>query len=354
VSDQVLEGVFGKLTSPYLIWSPRWVESSAGIRAIHLLCHALNTAGFKAYLVFFDSPLKSSPSTNPELITPVISREQLADFNNSGVKPIAVYPEDVIGNPLSAPVVIRFLWNYSGALGGPQEFAKSESVWAFSENIALDYESKSGVKPKVLFVPPVNPRDYEPCELKKPFQIVYAGKYRSFVGEPFKVGSLPTIEIFRSGPKKQNRNEVKRLLAEANVLFSFENSSIVTEAILSGTPAGFIPNPFLGRIIAEHELGWAGSFIGDAHEDIEKARSTLKAGKDSYLKSIEVFSSNLLVFAAESQEFARRSTSNLLTRIPNKRSMFTQNRLWLSFEIIRSKGFKVFFKELIRFLKSRV
>lgn len=345
---------FGKLTNPYLIWAPRWVESSAGIRAIHLLCHSLNAVGQKAFLVFFDPPHKSLPSINPAYMTPTISQEELSAFNRSGLRPIAIYPEDVIGNPLNAPVVVRFLWNYSGALGGPQEFAKSESVWAFSESIALDYESKSGFKPRVLFVPPVNPNEYQMIPEKKQFQVVYAGKYRSFVGEPFKVGSLPTVEIFRSGPKKQNRDEVKKLLAEANVLFSFENSSIVTEAILSGTPAGFIPNPFLGKIIAEHELGWGGCFIGDSHDDIEKARATLKDGKDSYLKAIEVFSANILIFVSESQELANESTSNLFARISKKRSIFTQNRLWLSLQIIRSKGFRVFFKELIRFLKSRI
>jgi hypothetical protein len=294
------------------------------------------------------------PSINPALFTPTISKDELLDFQNAGLRPIAIYPEDVIGNPLNAPVVIRFLWNYSGALGGPQEFEKSESVWAFSRNIALDYEAKTGIKPDVLFVPTVNPKEYSASKEKKSFQLVYAGKYRSFVGKPFQVGSLPTIEIFRSGSRKQTRDEVKQLLTEADVLFSFENSSIVTEAILSGTPAGFIPNPFLGQIIAEHELGWAGSFIGDAPEDIDKARSTLNAGRKSYLEAVEAYSSELVVFISKSQRLAENSNSKLWARLTKKASILTKNRVWLSLEMIRTKGFGVFRRELVRYLRSRI
>lgn len=354
MSDSELESVYGALTSPYLVWAPNWVESSAGIRAIHLLCHSLNMQGSKAFLVLFDPQKKSAPSTNPALMTPVITREQLSSFTSLGIKPIAVYPEDVIGNPLNAPVVVRVLWNYSGALGGPIEFKKSESIWAFSENIAQDYKSKTGVEPGVLFLPPVDPREFQVVTDKEPYQVIYAGKYRSFVGEPFNVGTLPSIEIFRSGKKKQSRAEVKRLISRATVLYSFENSSIVTEAILSGTPAGFIPNEFLGKIIAAKELGDAGSFFGDSPESIAAARLGLTQARNTYLESVSSFKSALQIFVRTTQKLAETSKSNSLTVIPRRRSRFTKNRVFLAFEIVRTKGLIIFLKELRRFINSKI
>lgn len=354
MSNLELESIYGVQTSPYLIWAPNWVESSAGIRAIHFLCHALNMQGSKAFLVLFDPVKKSSLGTNPALMTPVISGEQLRSFTSHGIHPIAVYPEDVIGNPLNAPVVVRFLWNYSGALGGPLAFDKSESIWAYSENISKDYKSKTGIKPKVLFLPPVDPREFPVSKNKKPYQVIYAGKYRSFVGKPFNVGILPSVEIFRSGKKKQSRSEVKRLIAEATVLYSFENSSIVTEAILSGTPAGFIPNKFLGKIIAAKELGDAGSFVGDSAESVEAARLRLPEARSNYIESISSFKSALRIFVRTTQKLAESTTSTSLTVLPKNRSRFTKNRVFLAFEILRSKGPKIFLKELRRFINSKI
>jgi hypothetical protein len=345
--------LFGTKSNPYLIWAPRWIESSAGIRAIHYLCHALNSAGHNAWLVISEPPHGNKPRINASLITPELTVDSTEAINSGALSPIAIYPEDVVGNPLNAPIVIRILWNFAGALGGPSTFPESEIVWAFSENIALDYESRTGMKPDVLFVPPIDPREFSRAEEKKPYQIVYAGKYRSFVGKPFSVGHLPTIEIFRDGPGRQSRETVKKLLSEAEVVYSFENSSIVTEAILSGTPAGFVPNEFLGPIIAEHELGWSGSFIGTDKLGIENARESVDAGIQAYYESIKNFGSALSRFILISQEAANGVEFLGEVKRPKVRSAITKNRLYLSIQMIRSKGFKVFFKELGRFIRSR-
>lgn len=351
--EKEVNKIFGRQSNPYLIWAPRWIESSAGIRAVHYLCHALNSAGHNAWLVISEPSHGNEPRINSSLITPELTVDSIKAINSSAFCPIAIYPEDVIGNPLNAPVVIRILWNYAGALGGPSTFPESEIVWAFSENIALEYETRTGIKPNVLFVPPIDPREFTKNKDKKPYQVVYAGKYRSFVGKPFSVGHLPTIEIFRDGPGRQSRDTVKKLLSEAEVVFSFENSSIVTEAILSGTPAGFIPNEFLGPIIAEHELGWSGSFIGTDKLSIEKARASVDAGIESYYESVKNFGRDLSRFIVTSQSAAAGVQFLGDIKAPKVSSAVTKNRLYLSIQIIRSKGFKVFFKELGRFIRSR-
>lgn len=353
LSKNSIERLFGRQTNPYLIWAPRWIESSAGVRAMHYLSHAINEMGSRAFLVIAEPAHAGQSRLNPRLLAPELTSDAAKALEHSGDSPIAVYPEDVIGNPLNAPTVVRILWNYAGALGGPKSFPDADIIWAFSENIAIDYEKETGKKPRVLFVPPVDPREFSFSVEKKPYQVVYAGKYRSFVGKPFQVGSLPTIEIFRDGPKRQSRDEVKKLIQEAQVVYSFENSSIVTESILSGTPAGFIPNKFLGAIIAEKELGWGGSFLGDDAAVVDKARLTLNEGVAAYYKTIDDFQENLTEFISSTQSVAKETKLGGAIKLPSALSVVTINRILLSVHIIRTKGLVVFLKELGRFLRSQ-
>jgi hypothetical protein len=342
--------VFGIQNNPYYIWAPRWIESSAGVRAVHFLCHSLNRAGQSAYVVPAEPPLRGEPRVNPTLQTPILSQEVIDSHTRAGRVPIAIYPEDVLGNPLNTSMVVRFLWNYSSALGGPEVFDSDEIIWAFSLNIALDYFEKTGTRAEVLFVPPVDPREFAPQEEKKGFQVVYAGKYRSFVGKPPLVGDLPTVEIFRDGIRKQPREVVRRLLRDANVVYSFENSSIVTEAILSGTPAGFIPNKFLGNIIAEQELGWSGTFIGQDSKDIDAARNSLKEGIAAYQTMVDKFPDALDSFIGSTQFRASTLGFDGEVNLPSFSSHATPNRIKLGLLILRQKGVKVFAREVCRFV----
>jgi len=353
--------IFGGESNPYYFWAPRWIDASAGIRALHYLCHSLNSSGAHAFLVLAEPPVNGEPRVNPNLNTPILSQEVVDSHVRIGRAPIAVYAEDVIGNPLNAPTVVRFLWNYSAALGGPLVFDEDEMVFAFSQSIARRYAELGRPKPGVLFVPPVNPSEFEFTSEKKGFQVVYAGKYRSFVGKPHSVGNLPSVEIFRDGPQKQDRIEVKRLLSEAEVVYSFENSSIVTEAILSGTPAGFIPNKFFDGYIAESELGMGGAFIGEDPIGISRARETLHEGVASYLKTIEDFPTALQEFYLATQTSSAKVRHMSSIRIPKFKysgnpigASVTTSRIAIGWHILRSKGTRVFLREVFRFVRNRI
>ena len=349
-----MKNIFGTDDHPYYVWAPRWIESSAGIRCVHYLCHSLNAFGAKAFIVFAEPRLRGEPRVNPDLMTPELSTELIDAHLSSGKVPIAIYPEDVIGNPLGAPIVVRILWNFAGALGGPSSFDVDEIMVAFSETIAKDYEARGHAKPHVLFVPPVDPEEFPSTSEKEAFQVVYAGKYRSFVGRPPTVGTLPTVEIFRDGPKKQPRDLVKKLLADASVVYSFENSSIVTEAILSGTPAGFVPNQFMGEIIAKEELGMGGTFIGDDPLAVTSARATLSEGRASYLRAVERFPSELEFFYSMTQRVASTLGFSGPITLPSIGSPVTRNRILLGLRLLKTKGLRAFIVEVDRFLRSRL
>jgi len=347
---------FGVRTSPYYIYTPRWIESSAGIRVLHYLCHALNCAGEEAFLILSDVPNRTEPRINPKLKTPILTQEQAIAHFRGKRNPIVVYPETIKGNPLGSTNTVRYLLNYAGLLGGNSNFHPNEYVIAFSANIAKHYqEITNKAAAKVLFVPPVNPSEFEFNVQKKPFQLVYAGKYRSFVGSPSQVGDLPTIEIRRDGKEMQSRSLLKQLLSEASVLYCFENSSLITEAILSGTPVLLVENEFFKSLIAESELGWGGVRFMKDKNALEDATLSIQDGIRSYNESINLFPKSLHDFISESQSHFLENNSSIQSQIRLRKEyyLFFTHKISLGSEILKSKGLLAFTRVVFHYFRKR-
>ena len=350
-----LENLYGKSSHPYYIYAPRWINSSAGIKALHFLCHSLNMAGEKAYLVLTEAPHRGEPRINHELLTPILTQEVSDSYFKAGITPAVVYSETVPGNPLNATCVVRYLMNFSGALGGPAVFNENELIVAFSKKIAEDYSKKNCLAtPKVLFLPPIDPREFSKFSDKESYQVVYAGKYRSFIGKPPKVGDLKSVEIFRDGPRMQSRDQVKDILKKASILYSFENSSIVTEAILSGTPARFVPNEFLGAVIAEDELGNGGVVQGESPSDLENAIRTIDMGIAQYYKRADDFLICLKDFIAETQKKASSEGYRDLITVPAHSHLFSEHRIGLAKQIFQHQGLGTLTRVVYHFAMRRL
>lgn len=355
MSIDALAMLYGRATNPYFIYAPRWIDSSAGIKALHYLCHSINMKGHKAYLVLTESPHQGEPRVNPHLLTPLLTQEVSDSFFNAGITPIVIYSETIPGNPLGATCKVRYLMNYAGALGGVEKFDDDEYILAYSIKIAEHYATLNNESvPEVLFLPAIDPREFSRQDAKKPYQVVYAGKYRSFVGKPPKVGNLPTVEIFRDGPRMQSRDQVKEILRNATVLYSFENSSIVTEAILSGTPSKFVENEFLGDVIAEVELGYGGIAMSDTEIDLQAARDSIDEGIDQYLASIEQFSIRLEEFIAKTQEKASHEGFVIPIVVPVHRLVFSKHRLGLARQIFNHQGIAQLIRVTFHFALRRL
>ncbi len=311
--------------------------------------------GHKAYLVLTESPHQGEPRVNPHLLTPILTQEVSDSFFKAGITPIVIYSETIPGNPLQATCIVRYLMNYAGALGGIEKFEDDEYILAFSAKIAEHYRTiNNELIPGVLFLPPIDPREFSKQKAKKPYQVVYAGKYRSFVGKPPKVGNLPTVEIFRDGPRMQSRDQVKEILKNASVLYSFENSSIVTEAILSGTPAKFVENEFLGDVIAAVELGFGGIAKSDSEIDLQVARESIDEGISQYLASIEQFSGKLDEFIAKTQERASHEGFVIPITVPVQRLIFSKHRFGLARQIFVHQGFAQLIRVTYHFALRRL
>lgn len=112
-----------KFKYPYVMTVPGYIEASLGIQVVHRLCHLINQHGGEAYVV--------SPETNPEWNTPQLTSGKFNEYKESGEIFIAVYPEIESGNPLEAPVCVRYMLNKEAVLNGNSINADEDDLFFF-------------------------------------------------------------------------------------------------------------------------------------------------------------------------------------------------------------------------------
>jgi len=116
----------------FIIVAPGYDDNAGGIVVLHQLCDRLNNLGYKAslwpffkpvldfsnpfktiYLLFryFRKSIKYGFKTNPKLNTPIASYQDIKDA-------VVVYPEVIVGNPLKAKNVVRWLLHKPGFNNG--------------------------------------------------------------------------------------------------------------------------------------------------------------------------------------------------------------------------------------------
>ena len=320
----------------FYIYTPAIRLNSAGIRVLHYLCDALNKSGQEAWLVLHN-PKENINPVDPELNTPIISQEQVDKHLAEGRTPTVIYSETVPGNPLKAKRVIRYLLHFPGALGGTNKFNSDEWLIAYSKKIMDSVDSCN----ESLFLPAIKTSELPEVSVKDPnLHLMYAGKYRAFVGEPVNPTGLNLLEIHRDGPKRQSRTEVLELLSRASSIYVWENSSIATEAVLLSTVCIFVPNPFLGELIAEHELGRDGIATSLVPSEIEKARKTLPNAKVKYEQAQQNFRRQLESTIRIHLEWSSKLPSQEKMRIPVTGYTINRHRIRLFVSMLKHEGLR--------------
>lgn len=288
------------LCNPYYIVAPPYVQHSAGIRVLHLLCHWLNRLGERAFIVPFRS---DGVLTNADFLTPLLTPELVAHHLAKGLMPIVVYPEVSRGNPLNAECVVRYVLNTPGLLGGDQTYLPSEMVWAYSQHLADLCERCDGV----LHMPVIDQKVFFSVnESMRHGAVFYAAKFQGEHRQ--KVFGLPdgAIEITRNKPDSQTPAEIARILQSAEVFYCFENTALATEAVLCGCPAVFMPNPYLDKPISLNELGWDGFAWGNDPAEVDRARRTVSQGQVNYARTVETFFEQIRQFVHATQTHAEK------------------------------------------------
>ena len=355
----LLKKLYGDLDIPIYIYAPAYLEASAGVRALHYLCHALNSMGQPAWMVIHGVISKGSPLVNASLITPLLTPDIRNQHFACGQSPIVIYPETIPGNPLNAQFVVRWVLNYAGVLGGQTTFPDDEYLLAYSSKIS---KSLSG-KPPILFLPPLNileiwriQTDLK-AEKHNGKALTYAGKYRGFVGKPVLPNwaqNFETEEIWREGPNKQSRTEVLKLIRNAPVLFCFENSTIITESVLLGTPVILIRSTFFDELLGEHELGIDGTAWHDEVNPLDKAKKSLASAEVKYLKSIEDFHKSLQVEVVRWKKLANGTDYLKPLLIPDHSHLISKHRINLAIQILKNHGMITLIRISVSFLRRRL
>jgi hypothetical protein len=329
----------------FYIYTPAIRHNSAGIRVLHYLCDALNQNGQEAWLALHN-PRENLNSTDPEINTPILSQERVNEHLAEGRTPTVIYSETIPGNPLKAKRVIRYLLHFPGALGGTKKFPDSEWLIAYSKKI-MDSVNNCN---QSLFLPAIKISELPSVQTKDPnLHLMYAGKYRAFVGEPEKPSNLDLVEIHRDGPERQPRSEVLNLLSKASSIYVWENSTISTEAVLLGTVCIFVPNPFLGELIADYELGTDGISLSLEQSEIDKARDSLPAAQLKYLEAQRNFQTQLKVIINEHEIWARNLPIQNSMKIPVSSHTINRHRIRLFFSMVKHEGIRKTFRVVKEF-----
>ena len=108
----------------YIIFTSEFDPAIGGVTVLHKLCHLLNEQGQHAYLW----PMHNNYHNfriNANYNTPLANETIL---NNS----IVIYPEIVVGNPLNAKNVVRWILNIPGKVGGDGIFDQNDMIYYYS------------------------------------------------------------------------------------------------------------------------------------------------------------------------------------------------------------------------------
>jgi hypothetical protein len=295
--------------NPYYIVAHRYMQTSAGKRTPHLLCHHLNLQGQVAYLVLTSY---SAAPVGPDLLTPVLTPAIVRYHYEKGLTPIVVYGEVVRGNPLRADCVVRYLLNFPGLLGGAASYDPSELLYGYSGVLA----EAVGAPENVLMVPTVDASVFHPGARDQPRSgtCFYAAKYKTILGGCVSDEMRGSVEITLDYPATQT--EIADLFRRSELLYCYENTALALEAMLCGCPAVFMPNPHLTEIIALRELGRDGVAWGTDPAEIARAKATVHRVRESYLRVCDEYWHQLDRFIQVTQDRVRPLGYRQPVRLP--------------------------------------
>lgn len=225
--------LFPKQRVPYYVWAPSYTHISAGVRALHLLVHALNEVGERAYL-WPDNPI--GYATNPEMNTPIVAPQHQNFYQDNF---IAAYPDIVSGNPLNAKYVVRWLLAPRGAFGGDAEFKDTDNVWGYLPSLAG----------KSLCLPVTDPTIFYVGNEKREGSCFYAHKYDKIHGN--KLLDVTTNSVRLEGSPQQ----LATILRKSEVCYVYELTASLTEAALCGCPVVLLRTPYFNTVDAACHMG---------------------------------------------------------------------------------------------------
>jgi len=242
------KSLFTSVDHPYYISAPDYRYSSAGIRALHYFCHALNELGQEAYII--------CNIFNPMLRTPKLTEIVVRKHKAEGRIPIVLYPEVIIGNPLNLPVVARWILNKPGHLGGDLNYSDNEILFHYQRGLLLE-----GTEASPLYLPTIDRAIFNnfnnPLDSSRKGICYYANKYLLSGNEltHHVKNAISLCHDVKLSPK-----EIAKVLRESEFLYCYEPSAIINEALLCGCPVFIVPTKY-SSTFSEGFFGYSGGGV---------------------------------------------------------------------------------------------
>jgi tetratricopeptide (TPR) repeat protein len=289
--------LFQPIGHPYYIFAPDYCENSAGIQVLHYLCHTLNIRGLDAYIIY-------AKKFNPDTRTPSLTPEITERHTQEGKIPITVYPETIDGNPLQAPLCVRYMLNRKGVARGNSLDAGEDDLFFWYSPAFTDEKDENF---HYLTVPVYDLEMFHPDpEIKRTKTLLYVNRIPE---EKIDFSLLPkSIEIL-SNRRPVPLVELAKKLQAAKYLYSFERSGTCALSILCGCPVIYLTHPGYEKYAATPKalatLESSGCASSDTPEALEQAQKTLPRLREIFIREHEKFWSQLDYFIQATQERAR-------------------------------------------------
>jgi len=280
---------------PYYIHAPAYSYRSAGIRVLHYLAHALRLLGEEAYLV----TEQLNPRLNTALLTPELREQHAA----AELKPIVIYPEVVHGNPENSDLVVRYLLNRPGIVGGADDINPEEILYAYKKEFL-----PPGIEAPQLFTPTSDLSLFQPppAHTRRTGSLFFVSRAKPKLLTLDLLNQHPADALEVSHDHPRSPEELAKLFKSAEVLYAYEPSATCTEAMLCGCPVVYIPNPFYADIPNQEIFGTLGTaLLGDA-EGWQRAKETVNQAFEIFQAREKVFWQQLRRFVRHTQKIACR------------------------------------------------
>jgi len=299
---------------------------------MHLLCHTLNQLGFKAFLV----PIDKRFEVNSSLETPILTKELRDRHLKLDQKTISVFDESILMDPLNGTVSVRWLLNRAGFLGG-KTFSKDDAK-------VIEFVLAKEIDPckERLSVSTVDFNFFRDSfeGKERSLKLFYGGKLRSLGVEIRKPDN--TVEIFRSGSRKQTREDLRELFYRSKVLYLAEDSALALEAAICGCPTVHLKEYFDFEPLSQED-GGVGLAKSDSPLDLQRVNLS-RDFIESYMYRLQIRSlRDVLNFSLLVESQVNQSIQIKKTRYKISRGTKVSFRIWKLLAGYRKSGLRGLF-----------
>lgn len=280
---------FPKIQTPYYIWAPPYTHESSGVRILHLLVHALNESGERAYLL----PTMDM-ATHPHLNTPVVSAEHFNFYKSCAIDPIVVYPDIVQGNPMGTSKVVRYLLADAGKYGGDKIFPKANKIYGYTTSIARHVGTHN-----VLCLPSFDTGIFYPPSGGSIRQgsCFYAHKYD-------RIHSNKLLDITNKSTRLMGTPEqLADVLRKSEVCYVYEMSEVIVNAELCGCPVVFVKTPYFNGIPEDWDYSYYSARWEDGFDAGYPSDCLADMQKFQVIRKMDIFKEQLQSFIQDTRQW---------------------------------------------------